>query len=529
MLHKNIPISETGLYSKLVLDYVQQKEDVKPFYEYAPEMAALKTVITNRKFDPAKREILVKTLLKQYAELGIDRKQAKAVFANIDVLSDEHAYTVTTGHQLALFTGPLFFITKILSTIRLTQELKILHPDKQFVPVFWLASEDHDFAEINHVLVNGEKIEWNIDSKNQPVGVLETTEIKAAIEQLKQTVGGSNKLIALFEESYASSKNLSEATRKIVHQLFADYGLVMIEPNDVELKKQFTQVMLDDVVKGSSFAALIETNGRLGKNYKLQITGREINFFYLSPEGRNLIKKTRNGYEINNTTRIFSEAEIIAEIENHPERFSPNVVLRPVYQEAILPNLAYVGGPGELAYWLQLKDVFATHKVQFPMVVLRNSLMLMRTAMIHKLNKRNVTIDQLFAKEEDLIKGFVTAEHPLTLDDEMAYIDKVMQSAIDKVLPFDNKIASKMIDWKVKSLETYSGFKKELYRSKKEKSDADIQLLTNIKRQLFPNNEPHERHDTLAQYTGDYYASFIQLLAKEMLPLSHTMDVVLYD
>lgn len=529
MLHKNIPISETGLYSNLVLDYVQQKEDVKPFYEYAPEMQAFESVIANRKFDAARRDILVNTLLKQYAELGIDRKQAKAVFANIDALCKEHTYTVTTGHQLALFTGPLFFITKILSTIRLTQELQIQFPGKQFVPVFWLASEDHDFAEINHVLVNGQKIEWNIDSKNQPVGVLETTGIEEAVEQLKKALGGSSKLISLFEESYASGRNLSEATRKIVHQLFAEYGLVMIEPNDAELKKQFTQVMLDDVVKGLSFEALIETNGRLGKHYKLQITGREINFFYLSPEGRNLVKKTRNGFEVNNTSIVFSEEEMVVEIQNHPEKFSPNVVLRPVYQETILPNLAYVGGPGELAYWLQLKDVFAAHKVQFPMIVLRNSLMLMRTATVHKLDKRKVTIEQLFAKEDELIKTFITAEHPLTLDDETAYIDKVMQSAIDKVMPFDNKIASKMIDWKVESLEAYGGFKKELVRSKKEKSDTDIQLLTEIKRQLFPNNEPHERHDTLAQFTGDYYASFIQLLAKEMLPLSHTMDVVLYD
>jgi bacillithiol biosynthesis cysteine-adding enzyme BshC len=528
-LYKNIPISETGLYSKLVLDYVKQHDDVTPFYTYAPEISAFAEVIANRKFDAVKREVLVQTLLKQYAELGIERKQAKAVFANIDALSFENTYTVTTGHQLALFTGPLFFIIKILSTIRLTQELQLQYPGKHFVPVFWLASEDHDFAEINHVNINGQKIEWDIDSQNQPVGVLSTTEITTAIKQLKELLGGSNKLISLFEESYASSKNLSEATRKIVHQLFADYGLVMIEPNDVELKKYFTQVMVDDVVKGLSFEALIETNGRLGKKYKLQITGREINFFYLSAEGRNLIKKTRNGYEINNSTLVFSEEEILAEIHAHPERFSPNVVLRPVYQEAILPNLAYVGGPGELAYWLQLKDVFATHDIAFPMIVLRNSLILVRAAMIHKLDKRKVTIEQLFAKEVELIKMFIAAEHPLTLDDETAYIDKVMQAAIDKVLPFDNKIASKMIDWKVQSLDAYSRFKNELLRTKKAKSDADIQLLTGIKRQLFPNNEPHERYDNLAQFTGDYYVSFIQFLAKEMLPLSHTMDVVLYD
>jgi len=512
-----------------VLDYVQQKEDVKPFYEYAPEILAFKDAITNRTFDVAKREILVNTLLKQYHEIGIKPNQAKAVFTNIDALLDGQTFTVTTGHQLALFTGPLFFIIKILSTIRLAQELTIQFPNKRFVPVFWLASEDHDFAEINYINSKGQKIEWNIDSKNQPVGVLETHEIKGAVEQLKQVLGGSNKLIALFEESYASSKNLSEATRKIIHHLFAEYGLVMIEPNDLAFKKQLTQVMLEDILNNNSFQALTETNGELGKNYKLQITGREINFFYISQEGRNLIKKTRDSYLINNTTIVFSEEEIVAEIVAHPERFSPNVVLRPVYQEHILPNLAYVGGPGELAYWLQLKKVFVTHNVQFPMLVLRNSLVLMATSMTHKLDKRKVTIDQLFKEEDQLIKDFIKLQHPLTLENDTIHLEKILQLTIDKVMPFDNKIASKMIDWKSKSLDSFAYFSKEVIRSKKAKSCDDIQLLKTIKQELFPNNEPHERFDNITKFTGDYYASFIQLLAKEMLPFSNTINVVLYS
>lgn len=529
MLYKNIPIANTGQYSKLVLDYIAQKESVKPFYQYAPSMQAFGEVISNRQFDQSKRDVLVDTLLKQYAEIGIEKKQAKAVFANIELLKDQNTFTVTTGHQLALFTGPLFFIYKILSTIRLAEELKLQYPDKNIVPVFWMASEDHDFAEINHVYLNGKKIEWELDAQNQPVGVLDTTAIQDALTKLKAELGAGNALIDVFEKSYTESHNLSEATRKIVHQLFADKGLVILEPNTVSLKKQFTQVMLDDVLKHTSFNALIETNGRLGCEYKLQITGREINFFYLGKEGRNLIKRTKNGFEVNNTSIVLSETAIQEEIQNYPERFSPNVVLRPVYQEHILPNLAYVGGPGELAYWLQLKDVFTVHGVQFPMVVLRNSVMLLRKSVLHKLEKRGVEFEQLFLKDDVLINQFVTAEHPLSIENTTDTIERSIQEVIDTVMPFDNKIASKLIDWKLKAIEELSGLKKDIYKSKKAKSDADIQLLLKIKQELFPNNEPQERHDTLAQYTGDYYPSFIELIGKQLLPLSHTMDVIFWD
>jgi bacillithiol synthase len=529
LLYKNIPIASTGQYSKLVMDYVQQHETVKPFYRYAPSMQSFGEVIQNRSFDQSKRDVLVETLLKQYGEIGITPKQAKAVFANIESLRDTHTYTVTTGHQLALFTGPLFFIYKIISTIRLTEELQLLHPSQKFVPVFWMASEDHDFAEINHVFVNGKKIEWDLNANNQPVGILDTATVEQAIAQLKAELGSGNALVDLFEKSYAESGNLSEATRKIVHHLFADKGLVIIEPNEQALKKQFVQVMKDDVLYHTSFQTLTETNQRLGRNYQLQITGREVNFFYLGKEGRNLIKKTKNGFEVNNTAIVLTETEMLSEIESHPERFSPNVVLRPVYQEHILPNLAYVGGPGELAYWLQLKDVFAAHQVPFPMVVLRNSVMLLRKAVLHKLEKRGVTIEQLFLKEEVLVKQFVSSEHPLSIEDNVLVIDESIQQAIDTIMPFDNRIASKLIDWKLQALDELNGLKKEIYKRKKAKSEADIQLLLQLKQELFPGNEPQERHNTLAQYTGDYYQSFIDVVSKELFPFSHTLDIIFWD
>lgn len=512
-----------------MLDYVSQKSDLLPFYDYTPHIDTFNEVIANRNFEQTKRDVLVEVLLKQYAEIGIDKKQAKAVYANIEALKDANTFTITTGHQLALFTGPLFFIYKIISTIRLTQELQLKHTDKKFVPVFWMASEDHDFAEINHVFVNGNKITWDVYSNNQPVGVLDTSEINQVLNQLKVELVENNALLEIFENAYTNSQNLSEATRKIVHHLFADYGLVILEPNTVELKKQLTQTMFDDVLKQTSYQALTDTNNKLVRNYKLQITGREINFFYLSKEGRNLIKKTKSGFEINNTSIVFSEAEMEMEIKQYPARFSPNVVLRPVYQEAILPNLAYIGGPGEVAYWLQLKDVFNVHDTPFPMVVLRNSVMLLRKAVLHKLDKCNITIEQLFLKEDELIKQFIKAEHPLTIDDESALIEQTMQQTIDKLMPFDNKIASKLIEWKLNTSNQLIKFKQEINQAKKLKSDAGIKLLVAFKHELFPNNEPQERYNPLVQHTGNHYKSFIDIISKQITPLSNTLDVIFWD
>ncbi len=529
MLYKNIPAAETQLFSKLVLDYIQANAFVKSFYTYTPLLSSFDEVIPSRNFDVSKRLVLAEVLEQQYVQLGISRKEAKLVFDNIEKLKETNTYTVTTGHQLALFTGPLFFIYKIITTIRLTEELKLRYPDKYFVPVFWMASEDHDFEEINHVYVKGQKLEWQKESGNQPVGRLQTDGIHVVIEQLKSVLGGSSHLVALFEKCYQETNTLSDATIRLVHALFGDQGLVILEPDTQRLKQQFTSVMKDDVFEHRSFDALIETNGQLHQSYKLQVTGREINFFYLSDAGRNLILKTPNGFEVQHTDIVFSAAQIEEEIDQYPERFSPNVVLRPVYQECILPNLAYVGGPGEIAYWLQLKGLFNAHHTPFPMVVLRNSVFLLHQSSIHKIEKRNIAVEQLFGNADRMIKEYVSKEHPFSLEVYSQSIDSVLQSAIDHLMPFDNQIASQLISMKTKSKDEMGKLQKDLVRRKKTKSEMDIQVLQSVRDELFPNNQPQERYNTLVTFAANYPDAFIGSVGKLLLPLSHTVDVMAWD
>jgi bacillithiol biosynthesis cysteine-adding enzyme BshC len=529
VLYKNIPAAETKLFSKLVLDYIQGKDFVKSFYNYPPVLSSFDEVFPNRHFDSTKRSLLREVLLEQYAKSGISQKDAKLVYENIEQLKDSNTYTITTGHQLAIFTGPLFFIYKIITTIRLIEELKLRYPDKHFVPVFWMASEDHDFVEINHVYVKGQKLEWLKDSGNQPVGRLLTDGMQRVIEQLKLQLGTTSQLVQLFEKCYSETNTLSDATIKLVHALFGEQGLVILEPDNKALKQQFTTVMRDDVLKHSSFKALIDTNGQLDRQYKLQITGREINFFYLSDAGRNLIFKTTKGFEVQHTDIVFSEAEIEKEIEQHPERFSPNVVLRPVYQECILPNLAYVGGPGEIAYWLQLKGVFAAHSIPYPLIVLRNSVLLLPQSSIHKLEKRKVLVEQLFEEPDVMVKDFVSKEHPISLTTYSDSLCTILQAAIDNVMPFDNKIASQLIALKKKTVDELERQQKDLLKSKKVKSENDIEILKAIRNELFPDNQPQERYDTLISFAANYPEAFLSKVNKSVLPLSHTVDIMVWD
>lgn len=529
MIYKQIPLAQTGQFSKLVLDYINGSDAVKPFYRFAPVMSAFDEVISKRNYDADTRSILTTELAEQYAQLGISRKQAPKVFENLDLLQQEGTFTVTTGHQLALFTGPLFFITKILSTIRLAEELSLRFPAQKIVPVFWMASEDHDFPEVSQIQVNGHILKWEMDSQNQPVGVLPLDGVDKVITELKELLGANNKLIKLFEDSVHEGQDLSKATRLLVHGLFGQYGLIVLEPQRPSLKSLFKAIIKQDIIHNTGFESLIATNSKLGKQYPLQVTGREINFFYLSEAGRNLILKTPKGFEIQHTNLQFTEEELLNQIDLHPERFSPNVVMRPVYQETILPNLAYIGGPGEIAYWLQLKAVFESYQTPFPMVVLRNHVLLLKQSMLHKLEKQKVQPELLLQREDEVIKFLIHTEHPMDIGSPQQSILHATQQLINEVMPFDNRIASEMIQWKLEQERMFEHFKKQITKRKKEKSEASIASAMAIRNYLLPAGKPQERAENIAAFTGEYYDTFIQYLYQRIFPLSHTVDVLAWD
>lgn len=527
MKAKYISYQETNSFSKLVLDYVNDEPALRPFYSYRPDLAGLQQAFQKRNFR-GNRKTLVEILKNQYASLAAH----KAVLQNISSLESENTFTVTTGHQLNLFTGPLYFIYKIVTTINLALELKIAYPDKHFVPVYWMATEDHDFEEINHVNVDEKNISW-IQQTNGATGRLDTKTVEAAVLAYKGYLGISKngkKLAKLVEDAYLKHQNLADATRALVNSLFESYGLVIINADEIELKRQFSEIIRQDIIHQHSEQKIEETSRALTDlGYKIQVNGRSINFFYLKDDLRERILFENNQYLVNHTDITFSEAELIAEIDAHPERFSPNVIMRPLYQEFILPNIAYIGGGAEVSYWMQLKGNFDYYKTNFPVLLLRNSAMLIDERSANNLIKLGFTLSDIFKSKAELEKLWIenNSNSRLHLNEETKALSIIFEQIKLNAFKVDKTLETSADSAKTKTLKLLSHLEKKLYRAEKRKHEVSLNQIKNLKNRIFPNEVLQERVINLAPMFVNYGDDFISSLIENFEPLGGDFTILL--
>ena len=410
-----ITYQNSGYFSKLIVDYLDQKAELQSLYNRFPTLENFELQIEekNKNFPFENRNILVEALKKQYLNFDISEVTLK----NIEILSQSNTFTITTGHQLNLFTGPLYFLYKIISVINLTKELKTAYPENNFVPVYWMATEDHDFDEINYFNFKGKKIQWKKESKG-PVGRLNTLGLEEVFETFSNELGlgnNANYLRELFKKSYLEYENLADATRYLANQLFKNEGLVIVDGDDSDLKKLFIPFIKNELLNQTSFKKVNETLPFLEK-YNIQVNPREINLFYIQDNLRERIIFENGNYKINNTLLSFSESEILTELNKNPENFSPNVILRPLYQEVILPNLCYIGGGGELAYWLELKSNFEENSITFPILSLRNSVLIATKKQVEKIEKLEMNWSDIFQTQHALVNSKTKSLSEFTID-----------------------------------------------------------------------------------------------------------------
>ena len=320
MQKETIPLEETDCFSSFFLDYISGKRELAPFYSVAPKLENFREIIEGRNFPTAKRSALVDSLEDQYDGL----KMEEAISKNIALLKDDKTYTIVTGHQLNIFTGPLYFIYKIITVINTCQVLKKKFPEYNFVPVYWMASEDHDFEEIQYFHYEGKKVEWKTDQK----GAVGRFNPKELVEIAKSLPQGA----AFFEEAY-TAESLAEAVRRYVNHLFGRDGLVVIDADDPQLKQSLNHVVEEDLFSHSPQKLVSKTSKALeALGFKPQVHPREINFFYLNGDVRERIIASESGFEAISSDIHFSESEMRQLIQSNPEQFSPNVILRPLYQ-----------------------------------------------------------------------------------------------------------------------------------------------------------------------------------------------------
>jgi len=501
-----LSFSETGQFSPIFLDYIDDKAELRSFYHHRPDLSGFEAQLTEKQLPQAQRDTLAKVLKQQYH--GFDTSDA--VLQNIEQLTDSKTFTVTTGHQLNIFTGPLYFIYKIATTINTCQKLQEQFPDYHFVPVYWMASEDHDFEEISHFHLFGKDYIWQTDQKGA-VGRFNTDSITAVLEEMPEEVD-------MFEKAYREEANLADAVRYYVNELFGENGLIVLDADDAELKAYFRPVIADDLENHTAKKLTDRFSEELDAlGYKSQVYPRDINFFYLDDQLRERIEKEGDTYQVLNTDRSFSQAQVMQEVEAHPEKFSPNVILRPLYQEMILPNLAYVGGPSELAYWMQLKPVFDHYEVAFPILMPRNFGLVINKTNARKLEKLPVSMQDLFLDTQSLIKKFVedNAETSISLADEEAYLSKVFEEVQAKAALVDKSLEGFIGKQEKNALKSLQNIEKRLKKSEERNQETAVKQLENLKDKLFPGGTLQERKENFLNFyinNPDFVSELLQYL-----------------
>lgn len=529
MNKQQLPHHQTGYFSKLIVDYLSDNEKLTPFINQNFNIQSFKKIIEQRKNTFVDRPILVKALENQYKNSAI----SELTKTNIEQLKNNNCFTVTTGHQLNLFTGPLYFIYKIISAINLANTLKKEYPENDFVPVYWMATEDHDFEEINHFSLLGKKISIP-KTQEGAVGKVKLTNVDLVLQEIKTALEGRNgaeKIIELFEKFYTTDSTFTQATQAIVNHFFGKDGLIIIDGDDAALKQTMIPYFESELLTQQNANLVEKTTEKLNElGYKSQVTPRAINIFYLDEQLRERIVFEDNKYKVLNTNLTFSQTEMLEELKKFPEKFSPNVVMRPLYQEVILPNLAYIGGGGELAYWFQLKAMFDANNVFFPMLVLRNSVLLVDGGSAKKMNKLNLTTQQLFMDTEGLIKTFLkdNAAVLLDLNEEEKRITTEFSNIGLKAAQIDASLEAMVKAELQKSLKSIENIAARLVKAEKQKEEVTVNQIKSIKEKLFPNGGLQERQENLSMLLLFYGEQFLENLSAQLNPLEKEF-VVLYD
>jgi bacillithiol biosynthesis cysteine-adding enzyme BshC len=524
-----IPFQKTGYFSKIICDYIDQKDTIAPFYNNYPDLKGFKKQLEEKRlsFRPKPRTILVESLKNQYKDLNTSNK----VKANIQLLQKENTFTVTTGHQLNLFTGPLYFLYKIVSAINLAKQLKAEFPTDNFVPIYWMASEDHDFEEINYFNYRGKKIRWNRESSGG-VGRLSTDgldEVLSVFSKEISTPANANYLKGLFKKGYLEHNTLTEATRFIANELFSKYGLVIVDGDDTKLKRQFLPFIKDELFKKTSYKEVSKTITSLEKNYKVQVNPREINLFYLSEGLRERIIFENNVFKVNDTNIEFSKEELEYELKLHPDRFSPNVIIRPLYQEVILPNLCYIGGGGELAYWFELKAYFEAVKVPFPILLLRNSALLISDKQKLKLEKLNISIEEIFLKQQDLTNKKIKEVSELEIDfsKQRTFLERQFDDLEKIAEQTDKSFVGAVKAQRKKQLNGLDNLEKRLLKAEKRKHQELTNRIQELQDELFPNQGLEERQRNFSEFYLEYGDQLIPKLIESLDPLKLDFSIII--
>jgi bacillithiol biosynthesis cysteine-adding enzyme BshC len=523
----SVPYEQTGFFSNLVNDYLSHSSKLNEFYAHQPSLEGIKASIKARQFFQTPRELLVECLQEQYN--GIE--QSEKVQLNIKLLNDANTFSITTAHQPNIFTGPLYFIYKILHAVKLADQLSKELPAFKFVPVYYMGSEDADLDELGQINLAGQHLVW--DTKQ--TGAVGRMKVDKQYLQLIDSMEGQlgvlthgPSLIQLFKNTYTLGKTIQQATLELVNHLFADFGVIVLIPDSAKLKSAYHSVVKKELLEKFSHQLVIETINSLKDNYKVQTAGRDINLFYLVEQKRVRIELENDNYQVKELGLSFNKQEIVQELELYPERFSANVILRGGFQETVLPNIAFIGGGGELAYWMELKKVFDAVGIPYPVLILRNSFLIMKEVQFQKMVQLRIGLNEIFQNSFDLLNQIVKRDSDASWDitEQIKAVSLLYHQMKEKAVSVDKTLVEHIISLEIKAGKKLAELEKKMLRAERNKFDASKRQIAAIKSDLFPNNSLQERLYNFSNFYSVMGKSFLDLIYKASPALEMQFTIV---
>jgi len=510
---------DTNCFSNLFLDYINNKKELSDFYNNFPNLSNFEKQINLKKTQKIDRELLFERINFQYSNISSSIK----VKENINLIKNENCFTVSTGHQLCLFSGPLFFIYKIISTINLAKMLKQKYNQYEFVPIFILASEDHDFKEVSKVNILNREFEWSYKHDKETIGSLSCDNLDILINEIENHVTEdetSKNLIELLRKCFVKHDSYSDAFRCFLNYLFEKLGLVVLDINDSFLKKKCKYIIEKDVIESYNFDSIVNSSKELNiLGYNSQAFARKINFFYIDKfNKRHRILNEGKYYDIG--SEKISKDDLINRISNNTDKFSSNVLLTPLIKEYLMPNIGVVCGPSEISYWMQLKETFNSNKIVFPILVPRNSVLFINNFLSDKITKLKLNLDDLFLDTDSLIKKWLNDQIKLEelISDNKQELNKQYDIMFNKIKNIDISLSVFVEREKAKNKKNLLIFDKTLLKHFKNRNDVSVNQIKKIKNKLFPENNLQERYENfISLYLND--ADFIYNIAKFLNPL----------
>lgn len=523
-----LPYSATNIQHPLTQDYLNEAPHLQNFYNYSPDEKGSSQALTNRPAYPVDRPLLTRTLHQQYEALGVPSNSSEAdqyVLKNIQALEEENTFTVVTGHQLTILGGPLFYFYKIAATIHLARSLSQSHPDKKVVPVYWMATEDHDFEEIQSINLLGQTYTWEKDAHG-PVGDLTPDGLPELVSSIQGSLKEQEELqpmADLWREAFSRFSTYGRACQYWLHQLFREYGLVILDPSEKAFKERMVEIFATDL-KEQVHERLVSRQQEALAGYDLPVNPRSINIFYSQPGIRERIVASNGGYELADHSRHFKHEELIDTLRQQPGLFSPNVVLRPLYQQLILPNISYIGGTNEIAYWLELKPLFDHHQVFYPQLLVRNSALWLGKGLQKKIRKFSLTYEDLFKSRDAITKTYLAREADTQpFDDRIAALQQEYERLMSLCEDYDDEMKWPIINLAKEHRKALDKLLKDTRKLVKSRNEKALQQIEKTLDKVFPEGIFQERYENFIPYYTKYGTQFFDQLVTDCNPFQQSL------